>query len=215
MTYDYIHNIEDYTSFDKLKDLVAVCREELENVSWAQFITDIQLTEKETDVSGPSWRYGTGNADVLFECVESNTTGIVSPPTSELGTYMWFVLFPPSRDYANYRINSLVQRTFPNTLDAINNLPGIHHSNMNVISPKFRVPYHVDEPSGNMMTVIVTFNISKNNPELTVLNIHGTDHSMKDHEYFVFNSELEHYGDNSSDDDWIALALQINRTEFK
>jgi len=166
-------------------------------------------------VIGPSWRYGTGNADMLFECVESNTTGIVAQPTSGLGTYMWFVLFPPGRDYTNYRINSLVQQKFPRTLTAINNLPGLHHANMNVISPKFRVPPHVDEPSGNMLTVIVTFKISKNTPELAILNIAGTEHRMKDNEYFVFDSHLEHYGDNSSDDDWIAMALQINTTEFK
>ena len=86
---------------------------------------------------------------------------------------------------------------------------------MNVISPKFRVPNHIDEPLGNIITVIVTFKISKTTPELAILNIAGTDHSMKDSEYFVFDSKLEHYGDNSSDDDWIALALQIIDTEFK
>lgn len=215
MKYDYIYNIEDYTSFDKLQELTSVCQTELENINWKQFIVDIQLTEKETGVIGPSWRYGTGNADILFECVESNTTGTVAPPTSELGTYMWFVLFPPGGDYVNYRINSLVQQSFPKTITAINNLPGVHHSNMNVISPKFRVPNHIDEPSGNMRTVIVTFKISKTTAEHVNLNIAGTDHSMKDNKYFVFDSQLEHYGDNSSDEDWIALALQINTTEFK
>ena len=49
MKYDYIHDIEDYTSFDKLQELTAICRAELEHVSWEQFIADIQLTEKETD----------------------------------------------------------------------------------------------------------------------------------------------------------------------
>jgi hypothetical protein len=215
MKYNYIYDIQNYTSFDKLQELTDICRSELKLIDWKQFVIDIQLTEKEIDVLGPSWRYGTGNASQLVECVESNTVGTVAPPTSELGTYMWFVLFPTGGDYVNYRINSLVRTLFPKTLTAINNLSGLQHANMNVISPKFRVPKHIDDPSGNVLTVIVTFKISKTTPELAILNIAGTDHSMKDREYFVFDSKLEHYGDNSSDDDWIALALQITNTEFK
>lgn len=209
-----IYNIEDYSGFDKLKEMTAVCHQELENIDWDLFIKDIQLTEKETDVIGPSWRYGTGNAELLHECVESNTTGTVAPPTSELGTYMWFVFYPPGNDYVNYRINSLVQSTFPKTIESIRNLPGMHHANMNVISPKFRVPTHVDDPAGNIRSVLVTFKISNNNPELAVINLDGIDYNMKDTEYFVFKSQLEHYGDNSTDANWIVMALQIQNTEF-
>ena len=213
--YDYVVNIEDYQGFDQLRELTTTCHQELEGIDWLQLIDDLQSADKDVDVVGPSWQYATGNATVLFESVDSISTDKVSHPTGDLGSWLFLILSPVGNNYKDYKISEVVTQVFPKTVSAVQNLPGIFHAHLNRITPNFRVPPHVDDPAGNIISIVLTLQISKTSAEKVTLTINGTPHHFKDVEYFPFKSQLEHYADNLSDSDWIIMSIQIDKKFFK
>ena len=210
---DYQIDATRYNGFEKLKELAAICNAELATVDWDQLTNDIQSTEKDTSIS---WAYGTGNSNMLFESVDSTTHATVSPPTGDIGSWLFLILEPVNNDHSNFKINNVLQNALPKTISAVQNLPGIFHAHLNRVTPHFRVPEHEDAPKGKYVrSIIVTLNISKTCPELVTITIDGKEYNFKDREYFAFESFRPHYADNLSDSDWIALSVQIRREFFE
>ena len=56
---------------------------------------------------------------------------------------------------------------------------------------------------------------SNNNPELVTITIGGHEYNFKDVKYFTFKSQIEHYADNLSDNDWVIMSIQIDKDYFK
>ena len=210
----YVYNIEDYVGYDQLKKMTAICHNELRNVNWTQLIEDLKLYEKDKNVQGPSWHYGTGNAQTLHEIVDSVNQGSVSDIPQGMGSWLWMMLEPANNDHEGFKINPLIQKTFPQTIEAAKNLPGVFHVHLNRITPNFRIPSHTDALTGNVLSVVLTLNISPTNPELVTLTVLENIHNFKDIEYFVFKSSYSHYVDNLSDSDWVVMSLQINQEFF-
>lgn len=210
----YVYDIENYVGYEKLKEMTAICHEELKNVDWMQLIENLKLCEKDNDVKGPSWHYGTGNADILHEIVDSVNQAEVSEIPEGMGSWLWIMLEPANNDHNGFKINPLIKRMFPNTIKSIQSLPGIFHVHLNRITPNFRIPPHTDALTGNVLSVVLTLEISSTNPELVTLNVSGNIHNFKDVEYFVFKSSYSHFVDNLSDSDWVVMSLQINQEFF-
>ena len=210
--YDYVYNIEDYQGVDKLKELTTICHQELEHINWVNLIDELQLSKKET--SGISWQYATGNDTVLVESIDSNTGDKIAGPTGDLGSWLFLIISPVNNDYIGYKISSIVEKTFPRTVKAVQSLPGVFHAHLNRITPNFRVPPHTDDLFGNIISVVLTLQISSRSAELVTLTINGTPHNFKNTEYFLFKSQLEHYADNKSDSDWIVMSIQLEKNYF-
>ena len=206
---DYVYNVEDYVGHNELKAMTAICHDELKNVNFEMLINELTNAKKD---SWESWRYSTGNADKLVDFVDGVTDGIINPLEEGVGSWLFLILFSIEPECV---INSIIKKTFPRTVDAVNKLPGIVHAHLNKISPHFRVPPHVDDPEGRIKSIIVTFKISNTSPELVTLDVTGNKHNFKDVEYFVFESRKEHYADNLSDSDWVLMSLQIKNEYFK
>ncbi len=211
---NYVYNIENYVGYDKLKEMTAICHRELKNVNWIQLIEDLKLSEKDKEVKGPSWHYGTGNSETLHEIVDSINHADVAEIPEGMGSWLWIMLEPANNDHEGFKINPLIKKTFANTIKAIRNLPGVFHVHLNRITPNFRIPDHTDALTGNVFSIVLTLDISSTNPELVTLDISGNIHNFKDVEYFVFKSSLSHHADNLSDSDWVVMSLQINQEFF-
>lgn len=211
--YDYVYNIEDYQGFDKLKSVAAICHQELEHVNWHELIDELQLSKKEN--TGISWQYATGNDTILFESIDSTTGDKIAGPVGDLGSWLFLILSPVNNDHIGYKINSIVEKTFPRTVKAVQSLPGVFHAHLNRITPNFRVPPHVDDPDGKIISVVLTLQISDSLAELVTLTVNETPHNFRNVEYFPFTSQLKHYVDNKSDSDWIVMSIQLEKSYFK
>lgn len=209
MIENYVFDVEDYTGYSQLKEMTDTCHRELKNIDWNNLIEKLKEAKKDSWVS---WHYGTGNSTEMIDFIDGVTDGVINPLTAGVGSWLFLVLVPTNTDC---NVNSVIRETFPETVKAVNNLPGVFHAHLNCITPHFRIPSHIDDPEGRIRSIIVTFNISKNCPELVTLDVLGNKHNFKDVEYFVFKSQLEHFADNLSDDNWVLMSIQIKNEYFK
>jgi hypothetical protein len=208
----YDFDVENYSGFDKLEELTAICQTELATIDWDVLTNDLLVSDKDTDSSSPSWSYGTGNSKMLCEEVDSITTATVTPPAGDIGSWLFLILYPIDN---GARVHNILKNRFSKTIKAIEQLPGIFHAHLNRVTPNFRVPDHSDDPSGSIRSIIITFNISDSSPHLVTITIDGKQYNFKDRKYFAFESYRNHYADNMSKDDWILMSIQIRKEYFK
>lgn len=204
-----------YKDFTKIEQIADICLNELKNVNWRE-LKDYLITQTKDDESndGPSWMLQQSNKTTGLHSYEDSRSikEVISTEVQEnLGT--WLCITFLDKQWNKQTNNPKVIDLFNNTINYINNLQEVVHVSVHFLSPKFFIVKHTD--AVGIYSMLITFHISKDNPEdVTLYMDNGDTYNFKDRKFFTFVPEIEHSAVNESDSDWIFMMIRINQTAF-
>ncbi len=204
-----------YKDFNKIEQIADLCQNELQNVNWHE-LKDYLITQPKDDKSndGPSWMLQQSNKITGLHSYEDSLSikEVMSDEVQEnLGT--WLCLTFLDKQWNKQTNNPKVVDIFKKTINYINNLQEVVHVSVHFLSSKFFIIKHTD--AVGIYSMLITFNISKNNPENVILYMsNGDTYNFKDRKFFTFVPEIEHSAVNESDNDWVFMMIRINQTAF-
>ena len=204
-----------YNDFSKIVELKRICSAEVSAIDWHE-LKDFLLAQPKDDETndGPSWMVLKSNNEEGMHSYEDSRSYLEianTETTHELGT--WLCVTFLDHQWKKQTNNPRVVEYFKNTIEYISQLSGIVHASVHFVSPKFLIVKHND--AANIYSMLLTFSISKNNPEKVTLHMStGEEFNFKDKEFFTFVPEIEHSSVNLSDSDWIFMMLRIDKNTF-
>jgi len=205
-----------YVDFNKVLELKQICADEVSKIDWKE-LKDFLLTQPKDDETndGPSWMVLKSNVEEGMQSYEDSRSlqeVINNDPKHDLGT--WLCVTFLDNEWNKQTNNPRVVEHFKNTIKHIETLSGLIHASVHFVSPKFLIVKHTD--SSSLYSMLLTFSISKSNPEKVTLHMStGEEFNFKDREFFTFIPQIEHSSSNLSDSDWIFMMLRIDKTKFK
>lgn len=116
-------------------------------------------------------------------------------------------------------ISKEIEERFPRTIEFIKNMPGVRIASCIAISPKSKVPLHLDnmeKPAyelNDWYAVLIGIKVSDNN--LIGLEIDNQTCIPEEGESIIFDTQLPHKAWNDTDTWWISLRLNIKKEFFK
>lgn len=208
--------LDSYNDVDKIIELKKLCDHELQNVDWDDIKAHLLAQPKDVNPSETvRWMEHIANVDIGEVGYQDNNRELelcVPEMPAEVGSWFYISL----RDGYHTRTDHTpkIATAFKNIIEFVDNLPKSIHASLNIFSPRMVAPDHQDGfPDHN--SILLTFKLSKNDPENVTLSVEGEDYMFKDHEYLVFDPEMVHSGKNTSDSDWCFMIVRIDKTEFK
>ena len=185
---------QNYPQFNALESIRAVAVDHLKNLDWRSI--NEKLTRQTKDPEGTyDWWYSRISKDnKIFH--NSNSGFLIEDIEYKSGSGHLNV---------EIKIGGISELDIFNNL--ITNLPGLTYAGIFFMGPNSDVVEHVDKEQYNVLISITA-------PSGAFLNIDTKKFHLKENEIFMFDGDLTHSASNQSDDDWILVALRINKQEF-
>ena len=208
-------NVESYIGFKKLLEFKEKCSYELNNIDWIELETYLCSLDKDAQDETPIRWMIHQSTEQMGECsYEDNFNEfekMVPDVPKDVGHWL-HLNFKVGNDIG-IRRNHYVAEKFKNLIDSSKDLPGLYHIGINHITPQFWTPKHTDGYPG-YITILITFDVSKKNPDRMTLEVNSKLYNFRDMPFFVFDPEYHHQAINSSDDNWIFVTLRISQDSF-
>jgi hypothetical protein len=204
-----------YQGFDQLQEAKKKITEEISKVDWEGLRAYLRAQPKDKTERAPvHWMIHQSTVEAGECTYEDNVNEFVvlkDGVPEDVGS--WFHLSFKDGDDTSLTEDPVIAETFKNLIEHTFNLPGLFHVSMNYITPKFCTPEHTDGFPG-YNSILSTFSISENNPELVTLEIDTAIINFKDREFFTFDPETLHQAINSSDTNWVFMIMRIKKEFF-
>lgn len=211
-----VMSVDLYEGVEKILDIRKQCFQEINQINWNELVEYLRTLSKDSiDETPVRWMIHQ-STEKLGECsYEDNFNEfekMVPDIPKEVGHWL-HLNFKVGEDIGITR-NNFIADKFKTLINSTKDLPGLLHVGINHITPFFWTPKHTDGYPG-FITILITFNVSKYNPEKMTLEVGSELFNFKDRNFFVFDPEYPHQAINSSDDSWVFVTLRISQDFFK
>jgi hypothetical protein len=110
-------------------------------------------------------------------------------------------------EYLHLDLTNLDLPEFNSLKEYISNINNVNYIGFHCLGPNSKVQEHTDK---NAYSFIINLTLKENSDDV-YLNLGNTKHTFTIGEAFLFDGDIPHYAVNTSDEDWVMLAIRFKK----
>jgi len=188
-------NYQSYPQFNIVDNIQVLATSHLRTINWRSIKETLSQQTKDPQGTYIWWYSRTSKDNKVFH--ESNAECFLEDTEYSTGS-----------GHFNIELNNSTISELNIFNSILTELDGLSYAGIFFIGPNSFVEEHVDKDMYNILINVKT-------PTDTFLTIDNKKFFLKENEVFMFDGDLKHSASNASNEDWILLALRINKKEFQ
>jgi hypothetical protein len=188
-------NYQSYPQFNIVDNIQVLATSHLQTVNWRSIKETLSQQTKDPKGTYIWWYSRTSKDNKVFH--ESNSECVLEDTK-----------YPAGSGHFNIELNNNIISELNIFNDMLTELDGLSYAGVFFIGPNSEVEEHTDREMYNILINVKT-------PLGAVLTIDNKKIFLKENEIFMFDGDLIHSASNTSNEDWVLLALRINKKEFQ